>query len=284
MTETSAADLVEQNKRHWDERVPINAASTFYDLDGFRAGDEDFDPFQLDEVGDVDGLELAHLQCHIGLDTLSWARRGARVAGLDFSAPAIAKATELAAEIGVADRARFVAADVYDAVDALGAAAFDLVYTGMGALMWLSDIRRWARTVAGLLRPGGRLYLVEIHPLTDVLDDATGTTVAGDYFGRSARTYELAGSYADWDAQTTHNTVTEWHHTLGDVVSAVAAAGLRIEFVHEHDVIPFRRYGTLVADGPRFRQPDPALRVPLLYSLAATSGWIPSPSLRPSAE
>lgn len=271
MTDTSAADLVEQNKRHWDERVPINAASSFYDLDGFRAGDEDFDRFQLDEVGDVDGLDLVHLQCHIGLDTLSWARRGARVSGLDFSAPAIEAAAELADEIGLGDRATFVSADVFDAVDVLGAAAFDLVYTGMGALMWLSDIQRWARTVAGLLRPGGRLYLVEMHPVTDVLDDATGTTVAGDYFARDARTYELRGSYADWNAQTTHNTVTEWHHTLGDVVSAVAGAGLRIEFVHEHDVIPFRRYGTLVADGPRFRYPEPSRRLPLLYSLAATA-------------
>ncbi len=264
-------ELVELNRLHWDERVPINNASAFYDLEGFRAGDEDLDQFQLDELGDVTDLDLAHLQCHIGLDTLAWARRGARVAGLDFSEPAIETAAGLATEIRLDHRSRFVAADVYDAVDALGAGAFDIVYTGNGALMWFSDIGRWAQTVAGLLRPGGRLYLAEFHPLTDVLDDDHGATVTRDYFAHGARTYDSPGSYADWEAETTHNTATEWHHTLGDVISAVAGAGLRVEFVHEHDTIPFQRYGALVADGSRFCYPDGAARLPLMYSLAATA-------------
>lgn len=272
MSDTSSVtDLIEMNRRHWDERVPINTASSFYDLDGFRAGAEDLDRFQLDELGDVTDRDLAHLQCHIGLDTLSWARRGARVSGLDFSAPAIRTAVDLAAEAGLDHRARFVAADVYDAVDALGAGAFDVVYTGNGALMWVSDIDRWAHTVADLLRPGGRLYLAEFHPLTDVLDDGHGATVARDYFARDARTYDSPGSYADWEAETTHDTATEWHHTLGDIISAVAGAGLRVEFVHEHDTIPFQRYGALVADGARFRYPDQSARLPLMYSLAASA-------------
>lgn len=267
----SVSELIEYNRRHWDERVPINTASTFYDLDGFRAGDEDLDRFQLDELGDVSDLDLAHLQCHIGLDTLSWARRGARVTGLDFSAPAIDTAADLASELGLAHRAHFVAADVDDAVDALSPGTFDVVYTGNGALMWLPDITRWAETVTALLRPGGRLYLAEFHPLTDVLDDEHGATVAGDYFARQARTCHCPGSYADWNAETTHNTTAEWHHTLADVISALAGAGLRIEFVHEHDTIPFARYATLVANGRRFRYPVQAARLPLMYSLAATA-------------
>lgn len=267
----STPEKVETNRQHWDERVPINAASSFYDLDGFRAGAEDIDRFQLDELGDVTGLDLVHLQCHIGLDTLSWARRGARVAGVDFSAPATETATGLAVELGLGQRARFVAADVYDAADALGMNSFDVVYTGNGALMWLPDIERWARTAADLLRPGGRLYLAEFHPLTGVLDDERGTTAALDYFARGARTYDSPGSYADWEAETTHNTATEWHHTLGDVISAVAGAGLRIEFVHEHDTIPFQRYAALVADGDRLRYPDGSARLPLMYSLAASA-------------
>ncbi|RNL86930.1 methyltransferase domain-containing protein [Halostreptopolyspora alba] len=267
----SVTDLVENNRRHWDERVPIHTASAFYDLDGFRAGDEDIDRFQLDELGDVTGLDLAHLQCHVGLDTLSWARRGARVSGLDFSAPAVREAADLAVELGLDHRARFVTADVYEAIGVLGADAFDVVYTGNGALMWLSDIARWARTVAGLLRPGGRLYLAEFHPLTGVLDDAHGATAVRDYFSRGARTYDSPGSYSDWDAETTYNTVTEWHHTLGDVISAVAGAGLRVEFVHEHATIPFQRYGALVADGARFVYPDQCARLPLMYSLAASA-------------
>ncbi|MFD6951615.1 methyltransferase type 12 [Nocardiopsis sp. TSRI0078] len=267
----STADLVEGNRRHWDERVPIHTASTFYDLDGFRAGADPLDRFQLDELGDVTGLDLAHLQCHIGLDTLSWARHGARVSGLDFSEPAVRAASALADEIGLGHRASFVAADVHDAVDALGAGAFDVVYTGTGALMWLPDIDRWARTVAGLLRPGGRLYLVEFHPLTGVLDDGDGVTAVRDYFAREAFTYETAGSYADGEAETAHNTATEWHHTLGDVISAVAGSGLRIEFVHEHETIAFRRYDALAADGARFRYPEGSARLPLTYSLAVSA-------------
>lgn len=266
-----AGELVAENRRLWDERVPIHTGSSFYDLADFRAGAEVLDAFQLAELGDVTGLDLAHLQCHLGLDALAWARRGARVAGLDFSAPAVRAATELAAEVGLADRARFAAADVYDAVEVLGAESSDVVYTGGGALMWLPDIDRWARTVAQLLRPGGRLYLAEFHPLTGVLDDERGATAARDYFARGAQTYDSPGSYADRTAETEHNTATEWHRTLGDVLSAVAAAGLRIEFVHEHDVIPFQRYGALVADGARFRYPAGSARLPLMYSLAASA-------------
>lgn len=272
MTDTADnADLIDDNRRHWDERVPIHAAGSFYDLDGFRAGNECLDRFQLDEVGDVTDLDLAHLQCHIGLDTLSWARRGARVSGLDFSAAATATATSLAEEICLAGRARFVTADIYDAPAVLDAHAFDLVYTGIGALMWLPDIDRWAHTVAKLLRPGGRLYVAEFHPITDTLDDSTGLTVVSDYFDRRPNTYHSPGSYADPQAPTAHNTATEWHHTLGDVISAIAAAGLRITFLHEHHTIPFRRYEALVTDGTHFRYPDRTARMPLMYSLSATA-------------
>ena len=270
MSGNEVSGRVAENRRHWDERVPINAGSAFYDLDGFRAGDEVIDDFQLAEVGDVTGLDLVHLQCHIGLDTLSWARRGARVTGLDFSVPAIEQATELAEQIGLADHARFAAADELDAADGLGHEQFDLVYTGNGALMWLPDIERWASAVAALLRPGGRLYLAEFHPLTDVLDDETGTRAVRDYFARGSRTYDSPGSYADWTAATTHDTATEWHHALGDVLSAIAAAGLRIEFVRERDTIPFQRYGALVAHGDRFGYPERSGKLPLMYSLAAT--------------
>lgn len=267
----SVTDLVETNRQHWDERVPINTASSFYDLEGFRAGKDELDQFQLDELGNVGELDLVHLQCHIGLDTLSWARRGARVTGLDFSGPAIETATALADQLGLGDSAQFVSADALEANSVLGTHRFDIVYTGNGALMWLPDIDRWAATVAALLRPGGRLYLAEFHPLTDVLDDDHGATVTGDYFAHGTRIYDSPGSYADWTAKTIHNTAIEWHHTLGDVISAIAAAGLQVEFVHEHDTIPFQRYTALVTRGKRFGYPDQNVRLPLMYSLAATA-------------
>ena len=145
----------EANRASWDERVPIHASGEFYDVAGFRSGQERLRPFEISEVGDVTGKELVHLQCHFGIDTLSWARRGARVVGLDFSAPAIGEARRLAAELGL--DADFVRSDVYDAPGSLGGRDFDVVYTGLGAINWLPDIRRWAGVAAALVRPGGFL-------------------------------------------------------------------------------------------------------------------------------
>src|SRR5581483_7835167 len=134
------------NREWWDERVASHAKSTFYDLDAFRRGRDDLRPFEGDELGvDPGGLDLLHLQCHLGTDTLSWARRGARVVGLDFSGPAVQAATELARAVGLDDRAEFVQSNVYDARRELGGREFDVVYTGVGALSWLPDIERWAR-------------------------------------------------------------------------------------------------------------------------------------------
>jgi SAM-dependent methyltransferase len=160
-----AADKIATNRALWDDRVPAHVASDFYDVDGFKAGRVAVEPFEIEEVGPVDGLDLVHLQCHFGLDTLSWARLGAQVTGLDFSEPAVAAARQLASDIGI--DADFVASDVYDAVAALGGRQFDVVYTGLGALNWLPDIGRWAGVVEALLRPGGFLYLAEFHPFAD---------------------------------------------------------------------------------------------------------------------
>jgi len=189
------------NRANWDERVPIHAAGPFYDLPGFVAGKDSLRDFEIAEVGDVSGKTLLHLQCHIGLDTLSWARRGATVTGLDFSAPAVEVASSLAGEIGVTT-ARFVTSDVYDAVPALGAQTFDIVYTGFGALCWLPDLARWAQTVAALLAPGGFLYLAEFHPFADVLAE-DGRTVENDYFQHGPIVVDAPGSYADPSAVTT---------------------------------------------------------------------------------
>jgi 2-polyprenyl-3-methyl-5-hydroxy-6-metoxy-1,4-benzoquinol methylase len=128
------AARVAGDRANWDDRVPVHLASSFYDLAGFRAGSSSLRPFEVSEVGDVAGRRLVHLQCHIGLDTLSWARRGALVSGLDFSAPAISAASSLASSLGL--EARFVVADVYDAVACFGGERFDIVYTGIGALVW----------------------------------------------------------------------------------------------------------------------------------------------------
>jgi 2-polyprenyl-3-methyl-5-hydroxy-6-metoxy-1,4-benzoquinol methylase len=257
----------EANRDHWDERVPIHVSGEFYDVDSFKAGQERLQPFEIDEVGDVSGKDLLHLQCHFGIDTLSWARRGARVTGLDFSAPAIEAAGKLASELGL--EATFLHSDVYAAVEATGGRTFDIVYTGRGAILWLPDIRRWAEVVAELVRPGGFLYLTEFHPFTEVFGD--DLTVEYDYFqDENPRVWDEPGTYADFDADTSNNLTYEWNHTLGEVVSAVSSAGLSIELLHEFDYTKFARWPFLEKSGfDTFRLPEGMPRLPLMYSLRA---------------
>ncbi|MGW4032418.1 class I SAM-dependent methyltransferase [Streptomyces sp. NPDC004838] len=275
MDSSPPSDWRDANRSNWDERVPIHVASDFYDLGSFRAGKDSLRDFEIAEVGDVSGRTLLHLQCHIGLDTLSWARRGAsQVVGLDFSEPAVDAARSLAADLGLGpERAAFVAADVYDAAEAVPDPSYDIVYTGVGALNWLPDMTRWAETAASLVAPGGFLYLAEFHPLTDALDDETGSRVVHDYFSRAPWVEEMSGSYADLNAETVNNRTVEWQHPIGEVVSALAGAGLRLEFLHEHDVSLFDRFEQLSRSGDGYyRFPADRPRIPLMYSLKASKG------------
>ncbi|MEU1285591.1 class I SAM-dependent methyltransferase [Kitasatospora sp. NPDC005856] len=231
-TTAGTPDWRTANRANWDERVPVHAAGPFYDLPGFVAGRDTLRDHEPAEVGDVSGRTLLHLQCHLGLDTLSWARRGAVVTGLDFSAPAVAAAADLAARIG-ADDARFVTSDVYGAAEALDGRTYDIVYTGYGALCWLPDLPRWARTVAALLTPGGFLYLAEHHPVADVLSE-DGRSFEEDYFERTPIVVDHPGTYADPDARLDATVTVQWQHGLGEVVTALTGAGLRLDFLHEH--------------------------------------------------
>jgi SAM-dependent methyltransferase len=262
-------DWLRRNRENWDGRTAVHAASTFYDLPGFVSGRSTLRGFEIDELGDVAGRRLLHLQCHLGLDTLSWARRGATVTGLDLSAAAIEVARDLAGRIGLAGRADFVVSDVYAATDTLAGRRFDLVYTGLGALVWLPDLPRWAATVAALLVEGGSLYLAEFHPLTDALAD-DGDRLAFDYFDTAATVYDNGHTYTDGPALADTVSV-QWRHPLGDVISALAGAGLRVDFLHEHDHTLFQRFTGLERspDGA-FRFPAGSPRIPLMYSLRAT--------------
>ncbi|MBF6328355.1 class I SAM-dependent methyltransferase [Nocardia transvalensis] len=265
----NAEDWLALNRANWDERAPIHAAGQFYDLPAFIDGAEQLRDFELAEVGEVRGKRLVHLQCHLGTDTLAWARHGATVTGLDFSPAAVDRAAELATRIGVRD-ARFVAANVYDAPEALGGQTYDIVYTGVGALCWLPDITRWAQIAASLVAPGGFVYLAEFHPFGDTLSDDDGRTVAYDYFDTRPQVWDEAGTYADLDAPTTANVTVQWQHGLGDTITALTAAGLRLEFLHEHDFTLFPRFRTLTETDGIYRLPSGQPRVPLMYSLKAT--------------
>jgi SAM-dependent methyltransferase len=256
------------NRAMWDERVPIHLTSGFYDLDAFRAGGVHIRPFELAEVGDVSGKDLVHLQCHIGTDTLSWARLGARVVGLDFSPSAVAGARALAAECGL--DAEFVVSDVYDAPNELGGRTFDVVYTGFGAINWLPDIARWAQVCASLVRPGGFLYLAEFHPFIDVFSWQELLVTRSYFHDPAGERDDSPGTYADFDAQTVSNEAWEWTHPMSDVVSAVLDAGLVLELLHEHDITYYRRFPFLEErEHGRFHMPEGMPSLPFVFSLRA---------------
>ena len=259
------------NRAAWDERVPIHLRSRFYDNDSFVAGRCSLRAFEIDELGPVDGADLIHLQCHFGQDTLSWARRGARVVGLDFSEPAVVAARRLATSCGLEDVAEFVFADVHDAVEAVGERTFDVVYTGLGALIWLPDLARWAAVVDRLLRPGGVLYLAEFHPFTEMMS-ADALVVEHDYFAAPEGVREeTTGTYTDGGEDTLHNVTWEWTHPIASVLTALLDVGLVLELFHEHDHTLWPRWPFLVHDeADRTWRPRPGTpRLPLLYSLRA---------------
>ena len=261
---------IETNRAWWDERVPSHARSEFYDVDSFRKGRDDIRPFEAEELGvDPAGRDLLHLQCHIGTDTLSWARRGARVVGLDFSQPAIEFARSLASDIGLADRSEFLQANVFDAVEALGGRTFDVVYTGIGALSWLPDIDRWAEVAAALVRPGGVLYVVEIHPFLWPFADTDEPELRYPFFG-DVNSDDAYGSYTDRALKTEHNEVFEHNWSLGSVLTAVIDAGLVVELVGEHEIGMEQKWPFMVRgkDG-YWRMPKGRPSIPQLWSMRA---------------
>ncbi|MGH9304086.1 MAG: class I SAM-dependent methyltransferase [Acidimicrobiales bacterium] len=262
----ATADYLELNRASWDERVPIHVASDMYDRDEFLAGADHLHAFESDELGDLSGRRLVHLQCHFAMDTLSLARRGATVTGLDFSPAAIAVARQLSELLGM--KARFVEAGVYEAVEALGE-TYDVVYTGKGAINWLPDLRTWAKVIASLLEPGGFLYLSEYHPLVGMMGDDSYEPQY-PYFNSGAIFDDAQGTYADPEAIIEHTSTVEWSHPLSEVLTAVIEAGLSVELFNEHQDCTFPRFSFMERHGPRdYRLPAGAIGLPFMYSLRA---------------
>lgn len=268
-----AAEGMALNRRHWDELADLHPATDFYNfyLDRMRAGGTSLHALEIAEVGDVDGLDLMHLQCHIGTESISWARRGARVTGVDFSANALTQARRLAAELGA--HVDFVESNVYDLPDNLEA-RFDVVFQSWGVLGWLPDLPAWGRVVAHFLRPGGLYYIAEGHPFAWTLDDEADVAAPRyPYFGGPAMSEEADGSYADREAHIQNRETVTWPFELGGVVNALVDAGLRIEFLHEHPRVPFQMLQVLIRDETTderwWRVPKGMPDLPLSFSLRA---------------
>ncbi|MGI9008925.1 MAG: class I SAM-dependent methyltransferase [Streptosporangiaceae bacterium] len=269
------ADYREINKANWDERVPAHAASPDYNVDDYLA-DPDYIGsvvrFDLPLLGDIRGQRGVHLQCHIGTDTISLARLGASMTGVDFSGPAIRQARALAEQTG-AD-ATFVESDVYEAAASVGAGQFDLVFTGIGALCWLPSIERWAGVVASLLRPGGRLFIREGHPMLWSLADSRPDgllVVEYPYFERDEpMVFDEGGTYVSTEVVFEQTVTHEWNHGLGEIITALLGADMTITGLTEHDSVPWDALpGQMTMLENEWRLTDRPWRLPHSYTLQA---------------
>lgn len=264
-------DAVAANRDLWDKRVRAHLQFGLYPSARVEDGTYDVGEPEISEIGDVRGLRLVHLQCNAGADTLAWARRGAIATGVDFSVEAIAEARRLSSVTGV--DATFVCADLYALPDDLG--PFDLAYTSMGVLWWLPDLGRWAVAVARLLLPGGRFYLHEIHPISMALTERDGRIeLTDDYYGPGEPiVLESTGTYYDAPPEFVAETAMEHGtiHTVGDVISALAGAGLRIDRLVEHPSTTYKLHESLVwGDDGRWTFAPGRPRIPLTFSVLAT--------------
>lgn len=260
---------------NWNARTPIHVASRFYDVGG-KDPESWFAGYEWADLGELAGRDVLHLQCHLGTETAAFARRGARTVGLDLSGAAVAAARRIAGEAGL--EIEYVRANVYDAAEALAGRRFDVVYTGKGALCYLPDLDRWAEVVAGLLRPGGRVYVVEFHPVLYSLglvpraEGEDALVLRHDYLaGRGPIEIDATRTYTDGPALPEATTSYEWAHGLGEVVTALVRAGIRIERLRESDELPWPRWPGMEQVAPGWwRLPGDAPRTPLFYALLGT--------------
>lgn len=261
-------EYLHANQTLWDQWTVEHEQSQFYDLAGFRAGKDRLRSIELTELGDVSGKSLLHLQCHFGMDTLAWARRGAVVTGVDVSEKAIDLARSLSKELSIPGQ--FVCCDIYELPNHLSE-SFDIVYTSYGVLHWLRDLAPWGTIIAHFLRPGGIFYIVEDHPAFRMFTTADETRIelANPYFFAETPEQVETTSYATGGQGETASFYI-WNHGLGDVVNALIDAGLTIEFLHEFPYaarakFPFMQQGK---DG-WWRLPPQYVQIPFLFSLQA---------------
>ena len=264
-------EYLKTNQETWDTWTRYHLSSKFYDIEGFKAGGRTLDPIVLAGPGDVTGKSLLHLQCHFGLDTLKWARRGAIVTGINFSEEGIKAARALAAEVGIP--ATFIQCDLYDLPQHL-TGQFDVVFTSHGVLGWLPDLERWAQVIAHFLKPGGIFYIVEVHPVALLFDenrkDAELRLLYPYFQGAEPLRIEQNGCYAVPDAPI-RSVTYDWIHTMAEIIGSLLRAGLRITAFEEYPFVAWAVFPWMERGPERYWQlPDGRKSIPLMFSLKAT--------------
>lgn len=256
------ASDINMNKAHWNPRVEVHLESDLYNMAAFRNGKSSLNPTELEELKDVVGKRLCHLQCHFGQDSLSWVREGAEVTGLDFSETAIETARQLSKELNLP--AQFVCANVLDASKVLRN-DFDIVFTSYGTIGWIPDLKPWAEQVYKLLKPGGVFYIVDFHPVVWMFNNDL-TEVGYSYFNVERIVEETSGTYADREADLKSTSVS-WNHPLSEITSSLISSGLEMKQMHEFG---FTWYDVFPDLEPRpeggFRHKTYGEKLPMMYS------------------
>jgi len=252
-------DYLSINKQAWDKRTKVHLGSKFYDVKAFKEGESSLNTVELEQVGNVEGKKLLHLQCHFGQDTLSWARKGAKVTGVDLSTEAIEQANKLNSALGL--DATFVANDIYQ-FGHENIEKFDIVFTSYGVLCWLPDLSQWAKTIADSLAVGGEFHLVEFHTFNDLLSGYS-------YFPRPEPDVEIEGTYTE-NCDGAKSTVVTWAHSLSEVINALISAGLSIDHFKEYPYSPYNSFEDLeYVPGQGYQMLHKGQQVPLLYAIKA---------------
>lgn len=259
-------NYLEINKKTWNEKVPVHINSAFYEMEAFKAGKSSLKEIELDLLGDVRGKSILHLQCHFGQDTISLARMGARVTGIDLSDAAITMAQEVAAELNV--DASFICCDVYSLPQVLDE-KFDIVFTSYGTIGWLPDMDKWAEVVAHFMKPGGSFVFAEFHPVVWMFDNDL-KYVQYPYFKAEPILETESGTYADRENEKQFSSMT-WNHGIGEVFMALKKQGLNIEVLKEYDYSPYNCLANMVETGPdEYRVAHLNGLIPLVYALKAS--------------
>lgn len=259
-------DYLQLNKKWWDNVTSIHFRSKLYDFPSFKKGKSTLQTIELKEMGNVRSKTLLHLMCHFGLDTLSWAREGAKVTGVDLSNKSIKLAKKISKEINLP--ATFICSDIYRLPKVLDK-KFDIIFTSYGVLCWLSSVKKWAKIINHFLKKGGTFYIAELHPFTNVL--SYDFKLSYNYFDKEIYEDDSTGTYADWNANIKGSTYLR-NYTIADVVNALIFEGLKITYVHEFPFTMYNQFPGFMKQNEKgqYILKDKKIQIPLLFSLKAT--------------